>query len=135
ASKLDAGQVQVMYQVAVLGRRDLPLAPDEFAGFSMAVLRMLSFAGGSGAGETARRTAERAAPASAPRAAAPAAAPRASAPPARSPAPPPPTASERAPRAAPVITFDGDWPGLVQRLNLTGLAGMVARHGELESFE
>ena len=33
------------------------------------------------------------------------------------------------------MTFDGDWGGLVERLNLTGLAGMVARHGELVSFE
>src|SRR4051812_48668354 len=43
ASRIDAGRVQVMYQVAVLGRRDLPLAPDEYAGFTMTVLRMLSF--------------------------------------------------------------------------------------------
>jgi DNA polymerase-3 subunit gamma/tau len=34
----------------------------------------------------------------------------------------------------PDAAFDGDWPGLVQRLNLTGMAGMVARHGELAGF-
>jgi DNA polymerase-3 subunit gamma/tau len=33
------------------------------------------------------------------------------------------------------ISFDGDWPGLVQRLGLAGMSGMVARHGELVSFE
>ena len=33
------------------------------------------------------------------------------------------------------IEFDGDWPALVERLGLTGMAGMVARHGELASFE
>jgi len=44
AQKLDAGRVQVMYQIALLGRRDLPLAPDELAGFTMSLLRMLSFA-------------------------------------------------------------------------------------------
>src|SRR5690606_21003508 len=54
ASRLDAGQVQVMYQVAVLGRRDLPLAPDEFAGFSMAVLRMLSCTAASAPGASPR---------------------------------------------------------------------------------
>ncbi|MBC8023134.1 MAG: DNA polymerase III subunit gamma/tau, partial [Burkholderiales bacterium] len=43
AARIDAGRVQVMYQVAVLGRRDLPLAPDEYAGFTMTLLRMLSF--------------------------------------------------------------------------------------------
>ena len=42
AQRLDAGRVQVMYQVAILGRRDLSLAPDEIAGFGMAVMRMLS---------------------------------------------------------------------------------------------
>ena len=31
--------------------------------------------------------------------------------------------------------FDGNWPALVDKMNLTGLAGMVARHGELASFE
>ncbi len=47
AQRLDAGRVQVMYQIALLGRRDLSLAPDEYAGFTMALLRMLSFAGAS----------------------------------------------------------------------------------------
>ena len=85
AQRLDAGRVQVMYQIALLGRRDLPLAPDEFAGFSMAVLRMLSFAGDEGSAR----------PASKPAVAA--------------------VMAERAPvqsAAAPVATsFDGDWPG------------------------
>src|SRR6185436_20018743 len=31
--------------------------------------------------------------------------------------------------------FDGDWPAFVAKLNLTGMAGMLARHGELASFE
>src|SRR5438132_253287 len=44
STRLAAARVQVLYQVAILGRRDLALAPDEFAGFSMAVLRMLGFA-------------------------------------------------------------------------------------------
>src|SRR5687767_11861382 len=43
AGRLDAGTVQVMYQIALLGRRDLALAPDEYAGFTMTVLRMISF--------------------------------------------------------------------------------------------
>ena len=36
ARALDSGRIQVMYQIALLGRRDLVLAPDEFAGFTMA---------------------------------------------------------------------------------------------------
>jgi len=35
--------VQLYYQIAVHGRKDLALAPDEHAGFSMALLRMLAF--------------------------------------------------------------------------------------------
>ena len=43
AQKLSAEQVQLFYQIALLGRRDIGLAPDEFAGFSMSLLRMLAF--------------------------------------------------------------------------------------------
>ncbi|GAA5787437.1 DNA polymerase III subunit gamma/tau [Chitiniphilus shinanonensis] len=35
---------QLYYQIALHGRRDLPLAPDEYAGFTMTLLRMLAFA-------------------------------------------------------------------------------------------
>src|SRR5258708_32761381 len=40
-------EVQLYYQIAIHGRQDLPLAPDEFAGFTMALLRMLAFAPGT----------------------------------------------------------------------------------------
>ena len=43
ASKLDAADVQLCYQIALLGRRDLPLAPSPRAGFEMTLLRMLAF--------------------------------------------------------------------------------------------
>ncbi|MBI3529616.1 MAG: DNA polymerase III subunit gamma/tau [Betaproteobacteria bacterium] len=35
--------VQLLYQIAIHGRRDLGLAPDEFAGFTMTLMRMLAF--------------------------------------------------------------------------------------------
>lgn len=44
AHRLDAETVQLFYQIATLGRRDLEWAPDEFTGFSMTLLRMLAFA-------------------------------------------------------------------------------------------
>jgi DNA polymerase-3 subunit gamma/tau len=112
ASRLDAGRIQVMYQVALLGRRDLPLAPDEYAGFTMALLRMLSF----GQGAPAQRTPARSDAASAPRAATPSA-----------------QAPAAAGVAAAAVEFDGDWHALVQRL--TGLARMVAAHAELASYK
>ena len=33
----------MLYQIAILGRRDLGLAPDEYAGFTMTLMRMLAF--------------------------------------------------------------------------------------------
>ncbi|HTN66117.1 MAG TPA: DNA polymerase III subunit gamma/tau [Burkholderiaceae bacterium] len=43
AGLLDAEEVQLYYQIAVHGRNELGLAPDEYAGFSMTLLRMLAF--------------------------------------------------------------------------------------------
>jgi len=43
ASVFDAEEVQLYYQIAVHGRNELGLAPDEYAGFSMTLLRMLAF--------------------------------------------------------------------------------------------
>ena len=36
-------EIQLYYQIALHGRNDLNLAPDEYAGFTMALLRMLAF--------------------------------------------------------------------------------------------
>jgi DNA polymerase III subunit gamma/tau len=43
ARRLDPESLQLYYQIALQGREDLPLAPDEHAGFLMTVLRMLAF--------------------------------------------------------------------------------------------
>jgi DNA polymerase-3 subunit gamma/tau len=134
AARLEAGQVQVMYQVALLARRDLPLAPDEFAGFSMALLRMLAFLKPG----DAPRMRDASAPAKQP--AAKIARAAAAAAPARAPSTPAaqeaPTAQEAPPASSTAaIAFDGDWAGFVEKLGLTGMAGMVARHGELVSFD
>lgn len=43
AGRIDAESVQLYYQIALQGREDLPLAPDEHAGFVMTVLRLLAF--------------------------------------------------------------------------------------------
>ncbi|MBX9675423.1 MAG: DNA polymerase III subunit gamma/tau [Methylotenera sp.] len=44
AQKLNPETLQLYYQIALLGRRDIGLAPDEYAGFTMSLLRMLAFA-------------------------------------------------------------------------------------------
>ncbi|MGB1580603.1 MAG: DNA polymerase III subunit gamma/tau C-terminal domain-containing protein [Nevskiales bacterium] len=43
AEQLNAETVQLYYQIAITGKRDLPLAPDPRSGFEMTLLRMLAF--------------------------------------------------------------------------------------------
>lgn len=43
AKRLSAEDVQLFYQIALNGRRDLPLCPDPRGGFEMVLLRMLAF--------------------------------------------------------------------------------------------
>jgi DNA polymerase-3 subunit gamma/tau len=115
AGRLDPETVQLYYQIATLGRRDLELAPDEYAGFSMTLLRMLAFTPAGSSAEPARprpATPEPGREIAKPAAARPAAAepPRAAAQPATE------------PDQQPVATtrpenFDGDWFALTRRLN------------------
>jgi len=43
SNQVDAEHVQLLYQIATIGRRDLPLAPDDRTGFMMVMLRMIAF--------------------------------------------------------------------------------------------
>jgi DNA polymerase III subunit gamma/tau len=43
AQVLSPEKLQLYYQIALLGGRDISLAPDEYAGFTMSLLRMLAF--------------------------------------------------------------------------------------------
>jgi len=43
AQRIAPETLQLYYQISLLGRRDISLAPDEFAGFTMSLLRMLAF--------------------------------------------------------------------------------------------
>jgi DNA polymerase-3 subunit gamma/tau len=49
ATAISAEDVQLYYQTAILGRRDLPLAPDPRSGFEMTLVRMLAFRPAAGA--------------------------------------------------------------------------------------
>ncbi|HEY1608892.1 MAG TPA: DNA polymerase III subunit gamma/tau, partial [Paraburkholderia sp.] len=60
ADVLSAEQVQLFYQIATLGRSELGLAPDEYAGFTMTLLRMLAFepsvaSGGAGSAPASKQ--------------------------------------------------------------------------------
>ncbi|MBS0387556.1 MAG: DNA polymerase III subunit gamma/tau [Proteobacteria bacterium] len=43
AARMNAEDVQLYYQTAIMGRRDLALAPDPHTGFRMTLIRMLAF--------------------------------------------------------------------------------------------
>src|SRR5512139_954639 len=163
AAQLDAETVQLYYQIALTGRRDLPYAPDEFSGFCMTLLRMLAFAPGSGGGAARPAPAPRTEAAvrakapvaraeSAPPVVAPAAAPiEPSAPapsaeaapsaaleaqlPVQAAAPIEPRAPSAPATAAPESAPPGDWDWLkvVSELRLGGMAKMLADHCELVS--
>ncbi len=129
--------MQLYYQVALHGRNDMHLAPDEYAGFTMTLLRMLAFAPAA-AGE-AKPATPRAAPLvaqPAPRTQCAGAARRTGrARPRRRPdgARAAPAGRRRRHRRA--VAFDGDWPALVGRLKVAGLVKELASRSELVSHE
>jgi len=51
ATAFDPQEVQLYYQITVHGRNEIGLAPDEYAGFTMTLLRMLAFRPGQGGAE------------------------------------------------------------------------------------
>ena len=130
ANRLARDDVQLFYQIALLGRRDLALAPDEQSGFTMTLLRMLAFKQETGGGQMVNVDEPPA------KIASHVAVHRVSA------APAPTTASEPAaafvvakPSGNPAATFSGDWLTFVARQNLSGMAGMLARQCEFISFD
>ena len=124
-------QVQLNYQISVNGRRDFGLAPDEYAGFTMTLMRMLAFATEDGkvaprvqsAKPLAAKPAEKL-PADAPKPA-----PRA----ALSPMPASSRAEIASPSNAPTA-FDGNWLALVAKLQSNRMAHMLASHAELKKY-
>ena len=42
--EFEADELQLYYQIALVGLRDLPIVPDQRSGFEMTLLRMLAFA-------------------------------------------------------------------------------------------
>lgn len=134
AGAIASDEVQLYYQIALHGRNDLHLAPDEYAGFTMTLLRMIAFAPQAATPGPAPRAATLTA-AAPPRAAVPA--------PPRSATPAPAAAASAVARepqpdaaaTAPALTFDGDWPALVARLKVAGLVKELAQRSELVSAE
>jgi DNA polymerase-3 subunit gamma/tau len=129
ANTWDAEYLQLAYQIAIHGRDELALAPDEFSGFAMSLLRLHAF-----------RPDRAGAPAPAPR--------QGTSPVARTPARSPEAAggaaagnsapsrqrestASQASVAPPPPPPGDDWHGLVAQLSLTGMARQLAQHCEL----
>ncbi|MBN3758868.1 DNA polymerase III subunit gamma/tau, partial [Paraburkholderia sp. Tr-20389] len=105
ADALSPEQVQLFYQIATIGRSELGLAPDEYAGFTMTLLRMLAFepapnGGGGGGVAPAGRSSVPAAGAKR------SGAPVAAAPQARATASAAPVTATAAPSVVPVATIE-----------------------------
>jgi len=124
APRVDALDLQVWYQIAIHGVRDLPLAPDAHAGFSMVLLRLLAFrtepAGGAAPQPVLARPA---APASAP-----------------APAPAISTSPKGPEPDAAATAFDGDWTSLAAAVTAglqgrAGLVGQFMQQSELLGFD
>ena len=147
AKTFAAEDIQLFYQIAIHGRGDLGRAPDEYAGFTMTLMRMLAFmpeefpqtrspstpapaaainAGGSAAdrGRGTRETDGQVKPAS------PSATSLGTAKPAAT------SASVETPAAAKpdadTSLLSSDWIAIVPELKLSGLARMLAQHSEVK---
>jgi DNA polymerase-3 subunit gamma/tau len=109
--------VQLYYQTAIIGRRDLALAPDPRTGFEMTLLRMVAFRPDAGAGEArvtgAAPGSRGAAPGSAAATAAPAFGSR-------------PAATASASAAASSVAQD--WAAIISAVDLQGAARQLASH-------
>jgi len=110
AGRLGPEEVQLLYQIALTARNDLSYAPDEYSGFTMALMRMLAFQGGGGEprrAEPAAATGQRSAVQV-------------------------PEAKPALPAPSPPAAFDGDWLGLIGELSLAGMSRMLAQYCELK---
>ena len=134
AERFDAEYLQLAYQIAIHGRDELPLAPDEYTGFTMSLLRLLAFrpeqppapdikppSGGDGSGKARPlpiATAHPKAAALGPAASTPA-------------MPTPETATNADKNTAVMAAFEcGDWREVVRALGLSGMARECAQHCE-----
>jgi len=137
AQRMAPEDVQLYYQIGLIGRRDLPLAPDLRSGFEMILLRMMAFRpDGSAqqpqqvpvAAHTQRIAGQQSAPRSRPAAVAGAQVAASATVPAQGPV------SAPQPQMAPVAG-GGEWHEIVEQLGLTGMVYQLAANATLESKE
>ena len=132
AQAISAEDIQLYYQIGLIGRRDLPFAPELRSGFEMILLRMLAFRPDSRSQQQQAQTTV------VPQPARPASTPR---PTATQAAPTDYSHSESAQPAAPVAVSEpsspaktaGSWHEIVAQLSLRGMAQQLAANSEMTS--
>jgi DNA polymerase-3 subunit gamma/tau len=107
ARLLTAEEVQLYYQITIHGRDEIDLAPDEYAGFTMTLLRMLAF-------QPEKKTARQASPVR----------------PIEQTAP----VNHVAAIGGSAVGSVPDWPTLLSRLNVQSMALQLAKNCVLESL-
>jgi DNA polymerase-3 subunit gamma/tau len=117
ASRFTPEDLQLLYQIAIMARRDLDFAPDARGGFEMALLRMLAFRPDSSPAAATPSRGASTGPANPPTSRGRKAA----------------AASARLPEpetreAAPPVVGRDEWTGMVAALGLQGPAGQLAAH-------
>jgi DNA polymerase-3 subunit gamma/tau len=124
ATRFSPEDLQLLYQIAIMARRDLDFAPDARGGFEMALLRMLAFRpeqAGSTPAATSTGGTRRPAPAGA-----------ASPAPARGAAAAAASITDAVPARTAVATSapaeGDDWLAIVAQLGLTGTTAQLAAH-------
>ncbi len=134
-------EVQLYYQIAITSRPDLSLAPDEQAGFTMALLRMLAFKPGDGSGspKSAGSTKVMSGPATAKAAAGLSSAQVAPAPSLVRSAPGPTKVASATPTVSPSsVSYDQDdpdWQTWMKALPVRGLVQQLAFQTELQKWD
>ncbi|NOZ10058.1 MAG: DNA polymerase III subunit gamma/tau [Gammaproteobacteria bacterium] len=114
--QLEAEHVQLYYQIGLIGKRDLPLAPDPRSGFEMVMLRMLAFRPGKAGVQAVIKPPPHPAPTAV-----------------KTPAAEPVTHSETQPVVG--ATQSTPWSQLVANLKLTGLLKELISHTHQESYQ
>lgn len=123
AARLTPEDVQLYYQIGLMGQRDLPLAPDPGSGFEMVLLRMLAFRPDNGRVQNP-----------------PAPATQAQQPSARVKSAPKPAApAQSRPADQPVAPADrqafSNWHQVIEQLELGGIAQQLANNCTYQSWD
>ncbi|MGX2041118.1 DNA polymerase III subunit gamma/tau [Methylocaldum sp. MU1018] len=142
AGRIGAEDLQLFYQIGLIGQRDLPLAPDPRSGFEMVMLRMLAFRPAANAAETIH--AAGAAPprkADPPKAVHPVetrsapAAIKAEAKPVPAPIRTDIEPAPAAPANAPRTELRHDWPELIRAMGIAGMTRELANNCVLQDLD